>query len=72
MANATYSSMTGPKGSVDAFEIEARLAERATQNLADLTNVTVHNRSGSETRPASADSIYVNAGAENRFGLHHR
>jgi len=61
--SALLASMTGPKGSVAAFEIEARLAERARQNLADLTNVTVHNRSGSETRLPSADLIYVNAGA---------
>jgi protein-L-isoaspartate(D-aspartate) O-methyltransferase len=57
------SKLTGPTGSLDAFEVESRLAERATSNLADLTNVKVHNCSGSDTRLPMCDVIYVNAGA---------
>ena len=57
------SKLTGATGSVDAFEIERRLAERAASNLADLTNVKTHNCSGSDTRLPMCDVLYVNAGA---------
>jgi protein-L-isoaspartate(D-aspartate) O-methyltransferase len=60
---ALLSKLAGLSGSVDAFEIESRLAERAVRNLADLGNVIVHNRSGSTTQLPACDVIYVNAGA---------
>jgi protein-L-isoaspartate(D-aspartate) O-methyltransferase len=60
---AVLSRLTGPTGSVFAYEIEQDLAQRATTNLADLPNVTVYQRSGSEGTLPSCDAIYVNAGA---------
>jgi protein-L-isoaspartate(D-aspartate) O-methyltransferase len=60
---AVLAKLTGPSGQVFAYEIEPQLAERATGNLADLSNVTVRLRSGSEGLLPSCDVIYVNAGA---------
>ncbi|HEY3927279.1 MAG TPA: protein-L-isoaspartate(D-aspartate) O-methyltransferase [Candidatus Koribacter sp.] len=60
---ALLSKMTGPTGSIHAYEIEYRLAERARRNLEDLTNTAVHSCSGSDTRLPDCDVIYVNAGA---------
>jgi protein-L-isoaspartate(D-aspartate) O-methyltransferase len=60
---ALLSKMTGATGSVSAYEIESRLADRATRNLEDLKNTTVHSVSGSGTHLPACDVIYVNAGA---------
>jgi protein-L-isoaspartate(D-aspartate) O-methyltransferase len=60
---ALLSKLTGPTGSVVAYEIEQDLAERAARNLADFSNVTVSHRSGSEGSMPDCDVIYVNAGA---------
>ncbi len=60
---ALLSRMTGVGGSVYGYEIESQLAERARRNLEGLTNVTVHDCSGSETHLPDCDVIYVNAGA---------
>jgi len=60
---AVLARLTGPTGTVFSFEIEPELASRATTNLADLSNVTVHQRSGTEGPLPSCDVIYVNAGA---------
>lgn len=57
------SKLTGPAGSVEAYEIEERLAERAAANLTDQSNVTVHTCSGSDRALPVCDAIYVNAGA---------
>jgi protein-L-isoaspartate(D-aspartate) O-methyltransferase len=57
------SKLTGPTGSVEAFEVESRLAERAICNVANLGNVVVHNCSGSTTALPGCDIVYVNAGA---------
>jgi protein-L-isoaspartate(D-aspartate) O-methyltransferase len=65
---AVLAKLTGPAGSVYAFEIETRLAKRARSNLADLACVTVHNRSGSEGRLPNCDVIYVSAGATAPLG----
>ena len=46
-----------------AFEIDQTFAKRATANLADYPNITVHGRSGSEGPLPAADVIYVSAGA---------
>jgi len=60
---AVLARLTGPAGSVFAYEIEPELAKRATANLADLPNVTVDHRSGSNGALPTCDVIYVNAGA---------
>jgi protein-L-isoaspartate(D-aspartate) O-methyltransferase len=60
---ALLARLTGPTGSVVAYEIEKDLAERATHNLSDYPNVTIRHRSGSEGPLPEYDTIYVNAGA---------
>jgi len=61
--SALLAKLTGPIGSVFAYEIDRELAERATKNLAEYSNVTVHHRSGSEGEFPACDIVYVNAGA---------
>src|SRR6476660_7882059 len=41
---AVLAKLVGSSGSVDAYEIEPDLAQRATENLADLPHVKVHSR----------------------------
>ncbi len=60
---AILASLTGPTGSVAAYEIEKELASLATRNLAEFPNVTVSARSGSEPGLPCCDVLYVNAGA---------
>jgi len=64
---ALLAKLTGPSGMVQAFEIDEQLAERAADNLAgmgaDIGNVTVHARSGSDGPLPDSDVIYVSAGA---------
>ncbi|HXB20225.1 MAG TPA: hypothetical protein VNV88_02530 [Candidatus Solibacter sp.] len=60
---ALLARLTGPTGTVVAYEIEPELARRATTNLADLPNATVHDQSGAERPLPGCDVIYVNAGA---------
>ena len=60
---AVLATLTGPQGFVHAFEIEAKLAQRAAENLADTTQVTVYERSGSEGSLPNSDVVYVCAGA---------
>jgi len=60
---ALLAQLVGPSGSVDAFEIEPDLAQRAAANLADFSNVKVHPRSASEGALPECDAIYVSAGA---------
>lgn len=60
---AVLSKLTGPAGVVYAFEIKPERAERAVRNLADLTNVTLYNRSATDGPLPCCDVIYVNAGA---------
>jgi protein-L-isoaspartate(D-aspartate) O-methyltransferase len=55
--------LVGENGAVDAYEIEPKLAQRATDNLAAFPNVTVHARSGAEGTLPACDILYVNAGA---------
>jgi protein-L-isoaspartate(D-aspartate) O-methyltransferase len=50
-------------GSVDAYEIEASLADRAALNLAPWRNTTVHAESAAGRKLPEADAIYVSAGA---------
>lgn len=60
---AVLARLTGPAGTVFAYEIESDLAQRAASNLADLPNVRVEQRSGAEGALPECDAIYVNAGA---------
>jgi protein-L-isoaspartate(D-aspartate) O-methyltransferase len=60
---AVLARLTGESGAVVAYEIERDLAKKAVQNLSDLLNVTVQERSGSEGPLPVCDAIYVNAGA---------
>ncbi len=55
--------LVGKTGTVDAYEIEPTLAQRAKANLAAFPNVTVHHRSGAEGPLPACDVLYVNAGA---------
>jgi protein-L-isoaspartate(D-aspartate) O-methyltransferase len=61
--SAILAKLTGPMGSVYAYEIEQDLAERATRNLAEYSNVKVHHGSGSEGGLPTCNIVYVNAGA---------
>lgn len=60
---ALLAELSGPDGSVVAYEIEQGLAERAKANLSRYFNVVVQHRSGSEGPLPECDVIYVNAGA---------
>jgi protein-L-isoaspartate(D-aspartate) O-methyltransferase len=60
---AVLAELAGPNGEVSAYEIEPALAERATRCLADLPNVTVHQRSGTEGSLPTCNAIYVSAGS---------
>jgi len=55
--------LVGEAGRVDAYEVEPALAQRASDNLLALRNVTVHHRSGAERPLPPCDVLYVNAGA---------
>jgi protein-L-isoaspartate(D-aspartate) O-methyltransferase len=66
---AILSKLSGPSGSVFAYEIDQDLSERALRNLADLENVTVFHRSGSEGSLPNCDVIYVSAGATEPLDL---
>lgn len=60
---AVLAELAGATGRVVAYEVSASLAKRATDSLADRSNVIVYSQSGAaETLPAS-DAIYVSAGA---------
>ncbi len=60
---AILSKLMGASGTLEAYEIEPRLAERAVHNLADSGNVVVHSGSGTAGPLPACDVIYVNAGA---------
>jgi protein-L-isoaspartate(D-aspartate) O-methyltransferase len=60
---ALLARLADSAGAVDAYEIDAGLAERARINLAPYPTVTVHARSGAEGPLPACDGIYVNAGA---------
>ena len=60
---AVLARLVGPAGSVSAYEIEEKLAKQAKENLAEFSNVAVHQCSGCEGRLPRCDVIYVNAGA---------
>lgn len=58
---AMLAHLVGPTGYVHAYELEPDIARRATENLATVTNVSVHAESAITTLP-TANVIYVNAG----------
>ena len=55
--------LVGEEGSVDAYEIEPDLAQRAADNLAQFPQAHVHARSGAIAPLPACAAIYVNAGA---------
>ena len=55
--------LVGEEGTVDAYEVNSILAERASENLAGFPHVKVHSRTGSEGLLPRCDVLYVNAGA---------
>ncbi|MGH9702159.1 MAG: protein-L-isoaspartate O-methyltransferase family protein, partial [Candidatus Acidiferrales bacterium] len=59
---AVLARLVGPTGSVTAYEIEAKLAGRAKENLAEFPNVKVLPRSGCEGPLPDCHVIYLNAG----------
>jgi protein-L-isoaspartate(D-aspartate) O-methyltransferase len=59
---AILAELVGSTGHVDAYEIDADLARRASENLAGNENVTVHAQSGLDGHLPTADVIYVSAG----------
>jgi protein-L-isoaspartate(D-aspartate) O-methyltransferase len=60
---AILAKLTGPNGSVVAYEIEPDLAQRAKENLASLANISVRCESGTSGKLPECDAIYVSAGA---------
>lgn len=67
--SAILSRLTGPAGSIQAYELEPELAKKAERNLTSYRNVTVVARSGSQGPLAASDVIYVNAGATEPLDL---
>jgi protein-L-isoaspartate(D-aspartate) O-methyltransferase len=61
--------LVGSSGSVTAYEIDDGLAAEAKKNLADLSNVAVSHRSGSEGPLPKCEAVYVNAGATRPLGV---
>jgi protein-L-isoaspartate(D-aspartate) O-methyltransferase len=66
---AILARLTGPDGHVDAYEIEEDLASRATANLSEFANVTVHHANATQIPLPPCDVIYVNAGATSPLAL---
>lgn len=55
--------MVGNEGRVEAFEIDAGLAQRASENLSQFPQVRVHCQNGATGPLPQCDVLYVNAGA---------
>ncbi|HEX4159546.1 MAG TPA: methyltransferase domain-containing protein [Rhizomicrobium sp.] len=60
--SAVLAEIVGPNGSVDAVEVDAQLAERASEALCAWPNVSVRCADGSESAPGRRDAIIVSAG----------
>ncbi len=60
---AILAQLVGETGAIDAYEIHPELAARASHNLTEFPQVTVHHRSGAEAPLPACDVLYVNAGA---------
>ncbi|HEY7387649.1 MAG TPA: methyltransferase domain-containing protein [Bryobacteraceae bacterium] len=59
---AILAEVTGPGGRVVACDVDADLAARAKENLAQYANVTVHAVNGVEFDPGPCDVMLINAG----------
>jgi protein-L-isoaspartate(D-aspartate) O-methyltransferase len=59
---AILAEVAGPGGHVVAVEVDADLAERAKENLAQYSSVTVHSGDGAALDPGPCDAILINAG----------
>ncbi|MCG2669628.1 protein-L-isoaspartate O-methyltransferase [Bradyrhizobium sp. GCM10023182] len=60
---AVLAELAGPSGRVYAYEIDAHLAGLARENLKDIANVELRDRSGVASDLPDVDVIYVCAGA---------
>jgi protein-L-isoaspartate(D-aspartate) O-methyltransferase len=60
---ALVGQMVGPRGSVQAFDIDPDLAGRARNNLSDQPWVEIHHGNGTTGLLVDADRILVHAGA---------
>jgi protein-L-isoaspartate(D-aspartate) O-methyltransferase len=60
---ALIAHVVGPSGSVDAMDVDAELAARASANLSDQPWVRVRHGNGTNDLMAGADAIVVHAGA---------
>jgi protein-L-isoaspartate(D-aspartate) O-methyltransferase len=60
---AILAHLVGPSGRVHAYEIDAAMARRATENLTEHAAVTLYADSALAVPLPSADVIYVSAGA---------
>lgn len=60
---AILAELAGPSGRVHAYEIDQRLAALARENLKDVQQIELHDRSGVASDLPKADVIYVCAGA---------
>ena len=61
--SAILAEIVGPTGHVTAIEVDPRLAEIAIDKLRGWQNVSARHANGSDAEFASADVIFVNAGA---------
>lgn len=61
--SAILSELTGPSGTIFAYEIDDELASLASDNLKDRDNIQVQSCSGTWGDLPLCDVIYVNAGA---------
>jgi protein-L-isoaspartate(D-aspartate) O-methyltransferase len=59
---AVLSRLAFPGGRVEAFEIDADLAEKARANLASFDNVILRQNDATKAQLPDSDLIYVNAG----------
>jgi protein-L-isoaspartate(D-aspartate) O-methyltransferase len=66
---AILAKLTGPAGSVIAYEIEPDLAQSAVRNLKTQPNVTIRPVSAAVGVLPGCDAIYVNAGATDPLDL---
>jgi protein-L-isoaspartate(D-aspartate) O-methyltransferase len=61
--SAILANLTGPGGSVIAYELEQSLADKASENLSEFSHVTVRNCSATEGVLPDCDVVYASAGA---------
>jgi len=66
---AIIAEVVGTGGTVVASEVNLELADRAKQNLACYSNVTVHAGDGVEVDPDMCDGILINAGVTHPLPL---